>query len=276
MQNDIIYGVEMIEFGVPQTDGTLPTSWTRFENIEEGSVSLTSNQDQKTNIIPEDKDVPIIVLYNPGDPDVFNFALLEISHENLAQLFNVVYDASTSSVQILAERKHANLAIRLTSRVQLGAKKRIIIPNAVCECSWKNAVSKTTLLTISVAASALAWKNADNKDVVYIIQKLNANGEPINSAAAFDTTLDFTTNASVTAESVTGTIAEADSHVKFKFNLVTSPDGTPENMVLKIAGVDVASIDFPSDYDGDTFNFIAHDDTVYVGTFANGNVTLTA
>jgi hypothetical protein len=274
MQNDIVYGVEMIEFGIPQADGSLPTSWTRFENIEDGSVSITSNQDTKTNIIPEDKDVPILVLYTPGDPDVFNFALLEISAINLQTLFNVVYDPTTTKVTVLSKRRHANLAIRLTTRPQFGVKKIFVYPNCMCEATYKNNVTKNALLAIAVAASVLSYKLDDDRDASYTVQKVNEDGTPINSVPTYDTTLDFTSAVSDTAAGVTGTIAAISSVVKLKFNAITSPTGTPANMVVKVAGTEVMSVDFPSDYLGKGFSYTDASAAVHYGNFAAGDVAV--
>lgn len=277
MQNDIVNGVEKIEFGIPGLNGALPTSWTRFENIEDGSVSYTSNQDSKTSITPEDKDTPIITLYTPGDGDVFNFGLLEISPENLQALFNVNYDPATSTITILSQKKYANLAVRLTTRPQMGVKKIFTYRNCQCEVSYNNNFTKNALVSIRVAATIYSFKLGDGvTDALYTIQKVLADGSTIDATPSFDTTIDFTSDASPAAVSgVTATIGATNSTVKFKFNAIDSPSGTPENMVLHLGSSDVASIDFPSDYAGEIFQYIDSAGDPHSGVFTNGTVTLT-
>lgn len=180
MTNDIVYGVEKIEFGISNGDDSVPASVIVFNNIEDGSVSYTSNKDTATSITPEDKDVPILVLYTPGDADTFNFNLLELSKQNLQALFNTVYDEVTSKFTILATKAHSNLWIRLTTRPQFGVKKVFIFPNTICDVSYKNNFTKNALVAIAVVASILAYNDADGNVCAYTIQKVNADGTTID------------------------------------------------------------------------------------------------
>lgn len=273
MTNDIVVGVEKIEIGI-SNGYAVPSTIVVVNNIEDGSVSYTSNKDNSTPIIPEDKDLPIIVLYTPADADTFNFAALEISEQNLAMLMGIVFDPSTSLITVLATKKHANLWIRLTTRPQFGVKKIFVFPNTVCDVAYKNNFTKNALVSIAITASILAYTDANNNVAAYTIQKVNADGSSINGTPSFDTTLDFTSAASVTLHGITGTIAATSSVVKFKFNQISSPVGTPENMVLHLSGDDVISVDFPSDYSGEVWEYIDASSVVYTGTFTNGTINI--
>lgn len=184
MKTDIVHGVESIEFGIPGINGSLPTTWERLENIAEGTVLYTTNTDTKTNITPEDKSAPIIVLYTPGDPDTFNFALLEFSPRNLQLFFNAVFDVATTKLTILGKKKYANLAIRVTSLAVDGIKHRFTYRNTQCLPSYANNFSKDGLVTIAVSADILAWDFTTGGQVVdalYEMESLKEDGSPINS-----------------------------------------------------------------------------------------------
>lgn len=207
MQTDIFNGVESVEFttitnGVPDD-----SNWLVMNNIEDNSVSLTSNKDSETSIIPEDKDVAIIVLYTPGDPDKFNFALLEISAINLQTYFNTIYDAATSKIIILAKKKYANLAVRVTSRPQFGYKIRKTYPNTTCIPSYKNNMTKNALLAIAVEASILPYTDPTSGQLaVYFVEKLNADGTTVDSTPpTVNAGVDQTVSASTATLTATAT-----------------------------------------------------------------------
>lgn len=181
MQTNIINGLEKLEFASLLAGGAIDdSSWVTVEDIEADSVSLTSNADTKTSIIPEDKDTAILVLYVPGDPDLFNFALLQMSPENLAKFFNTVYDPATSTILVQTKRKRANLAIRMTSRPQNGVKKILTFGNTSCEPSYKNNIAKNGLLSLAVAASILPYTTSAG-DTHHSEQLVNEDGTSINS-----------------------------------------------------------------------------------------------
>lgn len=276
MKTDIVYGVEKVEIGLSTGDLTTPGTIVVANNIEDGSVSYTSNKDTSTSIIPEDKDVPLITLFTPGDGDSFNFALLEFSDENLELIMNVLYDPSTSTTVVLAQKKHANLWIRLTTRPQFGVKKVYVFPCTICDVAYKNNFTKNALVSLAITATLSSYTDqTSGQDAIYTMQKVNADGSPINSNPTFDTTLDFTSAVTATAGGITGTIAATNATVKFKFNIISSPSGVPENMVLNLAGNEVMSVDFPSDYLNGTFSYIDSTGAVHPGVFASGNVNLT-
>lgn len=278
MQDEIVYGVESIEIATIGANGVVHDDWTRIENIEEGSVSLTSNADQRTAITPEDKDAPIIFLYTPAtEPDAYNFALLEISPDNLNRFFHIEYDETTSLVTVLSAKKRANLAIRLTTRSQLGVKKIFTYNNTICQPTYKNNITKNGLLAIAIVASILPWKTSSGKDAAYTVQKVLEDGTVIDStpsSGVYDTELVFASSVTDFAEGVTGTVPAIDADLKFQFHRILDPEGAPTNMVLKLSTVTAATIDFPDDYLTKAFKFTDATGTVHSGVFTAGNVTL--
>ncbi|TXK52390.1 hypothetical protein FVR03_01350 [Pontibacter qinzhouensis] len=185
--NDIIYGIEKLEFAPAYDDiANAPASgdWRWVENLAEGSVSYVNNEDTSTPFIPEDKTVPIFTAKTPGDPDTFNFALLEFSQQNFADLFDVDYDAATSTTTVMADRKQASLAIRITTRPANGAKKVITYPNTSVSSTLENPFTKDGLVQIAAVADILAFKLADGRDAKFIMQKVTAEGATIDSTPA--------------------------------------------------------------------------------------------
>jgi hypothetical protein len=204
MNTEIVNGIESIEFGVPGLNYALPSSWTFFNNIADGSVSYTSNKDTETAIIPEDKDVALITLYTPGANDTFNFDLLELSEANYALLFNVIQNTATSSTTVLATKLRANLAIRVTTRAQFGLKKVYVFPNTVCNPTYKNNFTKNALVAISVEAQIYSYVDPDSQqDAVYTMQTVNADGSTIDQTLP---TVSAGANQTLTAGATTATL----------------------------------------------------------------------
>lgn len=222
----LVQGVELLEFAIPNEDGSLVgVDWKRFENVAPGTVSYTGNADTETSIIPEDKDVPIIILSTPGDPDEFNFGLLEISEDNFNVLFNVQYDEATSKVTVLANRKRANLAIRLTTRPVHGRKKVITYPNTSCTTTFVNNFTKDALVEFGVVAAILSFTTEDGKDGIYTIQTVledgsTIDGTPPTASAGADTTSTAATKA------LTGTASAASPKTvsSIKWTPVSGPN----------------------------------------------------
>lgn len=281
-KEEIVNGVESLEIATI-TNGVANNDWIRSHNIADGSASLTTNAETRTEIIPEDKFAPIITLYTPGAADTFNYGLYEISAENLARYFNIIYDPATSTVTTLAKKKHANVAVRMTSLPQYGVKKIFTYKDTLCEASFTGNITKTGLLVISIVASIQTWKTEpteqfpDGQDAVWTMQKVNEDGSVIDSTPApdtFDTIQTFASSTSATSAAVTTTVSTIDADTKLEFNAVIAPSGTPVTMTLKLAGTPVAAVDFPSDYTGHPFRFTDAAGTIHTGVFASGDVTL--
>lgn len=219
MQNktEVAQGVESIEFGRPGANWALPATWLLLNNIADSSVSYTSNKDTETPIIPEDADVALLTLYTPGAADTFNFDLLEMSEANFAWLFNVSQNLATSMTSVLAERLRANVAIRLTTRPQLGLKKQYVFMNTVCNPSYKNNFTKNALVAISVSAAIYSYPDpVTGVETLYTMQTLNADGSvidqtlPVVSAGSPVSVASGTTTATLTGTATadgTNTIA---------------------------------------------------------------------
>ena len=187
VQSYVMGGIEKIEFAPAYTsEAQAPAAgdWRRAENIAPGSVTYTNNADTKTSITPEDKDAPIIVLKTPGDPDSFNFAVLEFSPENVQDLFNAEFDAATSTLTFLAQRKEAALAIRVTTRPLGGTKRVLVYPNTTVTATIENPFTKEGLVQMTASADILSFTTADGKEAVYTHQIVNPDGSTIDATPA--------------------------------------------------------------------------------------------
>lgn len=203
-----VNGVEQIELAVIDEATGVAGDWVRFENIAMDTVVHTTNEDNKTSIFAEDKDVAVAILTDTGDPDTFAFGGLEISTENFAKLFNVEVDLTTSSVTVLAKRREAKLAVRLTTRPINGVKKIITYPNTQCSTVWSGNFTKNSLMVIQVTASLLAFMSVGGKDAIYTMQTVKSDGSVINGV--LPTVSAGTDSTSTTAtKALTGTATAA-------------------------------------------------------------------
>lgn len=180
---ELVNGVESIEFATFLPDGTVDTaSWVKGNNFADGTVVYTSNADTLTSIIPEDKDTAIFTIATPGDPDTFNFNCFELSVANYQRFFNVDFDPATTTLTVLAQKKRANLAIRLTTRPVNGVKKIYTYSNTQCDVTYAENFTKEALVQLAVAASIMSYPvliGAETKDAIYTLQTVNADGSVI-------------------------------------------------------------------------------------------------
>lgn len=84
----------------------------------------------------------------------------------------------------------------------------------------------------------------------------------------------FATLTTDTDAGVTTTVSATDADLKMEFNSIASPSGLPNTMILRIATVQVATVDFPSDYANTYFRFTSAAGTAYVKQFKDGTVNL--
>lgn len=221
----IVQGVETIELAVIDDATGIAGAWVRAENIAPGTVQYTSNSDTETSIIPEDKDVAIIVLSTPGDPDQFLFGLLELSDENYAKLFNVEQDLTTSTTTVLATRKKANLAVRLTTRPVNGVKKIFLYPNTQCTTTYVNNFTKDALVQLGVAANILSYTSVGGKDAIYSVQTVKADGTVINGTPpAVSAGANSTTTAATKALTGTVTPVSPKTIAAYQWTQVSGPN----------------------------------------------------
>jgi hypothetical protein len=244
MATEVVYGVESIWLGTPGPNGQLATDFVKISNIEDGSVSYTTNADTKTNIIPEDKDVPLIVLYTPGDPDTFNFGLLEMNEANYQKLFNTEFNAATSLITVLATRKQTPLAIKLITRPQFGVKKIFIFQNTLAAVTLKNNFTKNALVSISVVASVLSFKSPAGADAIYTVQTVDAvtglpeDSTPPVASAGTDITVSSGTTSSLVG---TGTATSPKTIVSQLWEQISGPNtsvlATPTALTCAVSGL---------------------------------------
>lgn len=244
MATEIVYGVQSVELGTPGANGALATDFVKIENIEDQSVSYTSNADTKTNIIPEDKDVPLIVLFTPGNPDTFNFGLLEISVANMQKLFNTEVDLANGIVTVLASRKQTPLAIRITTRPQFGIKRIFVFQNTLATVTWKGNFTKNALVSVSVVADLLSFKTTSGADAIFTIQTVDAttgvaeNETPPTVSAGTDQTAISTTTATLTG---TASAAGSKTIVSQLWTKKSGPSGvaitTPSALSTGLTGL---------------------------------------
>lgn len=220
----IVQGVETLELAVIDPITAVIGTYVRAENVAPGTVNYTSNADTQTSIIPEDKDTAIYVLTTPGDPDVFNFGLLELSEQNYALLFNVAQDIATSTTEVLANRKTASLAIRLTTRPINGVKKIFTYPNTTCTTTYVNNFTKDALVQLGIAANVLSYVASNGKDAIYKVQTVKADGSVINGTPpAVNAGANSTTTVSTKALTGTATPVSPKTVASIQWSQVSGP-----------------------------------------------------
>jgi hypothetical protein len=161
MATYVVGGVEKIELAPAFfTEAGVSTAvWTQVEYIAPDTVVYTKNADTETDLVPEDKDTAFITFYTPGEADTIAFGILQQYPTIMAMLFNQEYVAATSKTTILAKRKVANLAIKITTRsMKDGRKQTIVMPNVAFTTTFVNNLSKTTVQQLLLTGKVQSFK----------------------------------------------------------------------------------------------------------------------
>lgn len=92
----------------------------------------------------------------------------------------------------------------------------------------------------------------------------------------FDTVQTFATDTEATSAGVTSTVPATDADIKFEFNAISSPSGTPftMNVKLTVGGPNVVVVSAPSEYLSQPFRFTDVSGVPHNGTFASGDVVV--
>lgn len=185
MATYVVGGVEKIELAPAffTEAGAGTAVWVRAENVAPDTVTYTKNADTATDLVPEDKDVAFITFYAPGEPDTIVFGLLEHHPTIMAMLFNQEYVATTSKTTMLAKRKVANLAVKITTRsMKDGRKQIIVIPNVNFETTIVNNLSKTAAQQLLLTGKIGSFKTTtSNLDAIVIKTWVTDANAPIDS-----------------------------------------------------------------------------------------------
>jgi hypothetical protein len=178
-------GVEKIELAPAFfTEAGVGTAvWTQAEFVAPDTVVYTKNADTETDLVPEDKDVAFITFYTPGEADTIAFGLLQHHPTIMAMLFNQEYTAATSKTTMLAKRKVANLAIKITTRsMKDGRKQTIVMPNVAFTTTIVNNLSKTALQQLLLTGKVGSFKTTTtNLDAISIKTWITDSGAVIDS-----------------------------------------------------------------------------------------------
>lgn len=156
-----IGGVEKIELAPAFfTQAGLATAvWVRALNVVEDTTLYTENSDTETEIVPADSDSAFLFLATPGEADQVQFGLLELHPTIQAMLYNQEYVATTSTTTMLAKRKVANLAIKITTRsIKDGRKQTVVIPNVFFRTAATGNYNKTSAVQILITGKVSTFK----------------------------------------------------------------------------------------------------------------------
>lgn len=184
----IVGGVESLWFAPAFQDyanAPAGSAWKKIEDLREGTVVYTPGSDNPIEFIPEDKDVAIVSLSGQGEPDTFAFSRMSMPIEDYADFFNVETDMATSTTFELAQRKVANLAIRLITRPIDGVKAEIIFPNTdVRTTDDDGPFTKGDIVQVSSTATVKSFKTPSGADGKKYKRFTNADGTSIDSTPA--------------------------------------------------------------------------------------------
>lgn len=184
MATYVVAGVEKIEYAPASPVGVVTESaWKTIENIAPGSVKFTENQQTKSSIIPEDKDVAFVNFYAPAEGDFYTLGVLEQNPTLIQELYNVKYTAAKTLLEYKAIKKIPNLALRFTTRsIKDGRKTIITAYNTEVQTGTDGNLTKDAVEQKVLTATLNTYRPAgETEDYLYSKQTVKADGTVIDS-----------------------------------------------------------------------------------------------
>lgn len=178
-------GIEKLRIGAAKStpDATVPTTGmidiTDF--INPGSVTRTKNRDNIERLIADGKSVAYVTFRTPGDPNTIAIALLDQNPEVEQLLSNIVYDAATTTITELADRKLANICIEITTAPLNGKKCIIFIPNVDASLSTADPLTFNNVEKFVIDGEIKSYMTTDNKEAISIKKWVTPAGTAIDS-----------------------------------------------------------------------------------------------
>ena len=204
----IMKGVETVEWGTGNKFGIV-SDWSRVENIQPDSVQRTLTNGTVAGFIPEDKDTALFKIVTAAENSgTITIGLAEQKPADMQKLFNVIYDALTTQLVVLAKEKLAHLAIRLTSRPVNGRKRILTYMSIDTQTGLANNIAKGVNEYLAITGTVNSWTYL-GQDAVYIDQWVNEDGSIINSAPATVSAGTPTQTATTNPKVLTGTATPA-------------------------------------------------------------------
>ncbi len=155
----------------------------QLEFIANDTVAYTRNSDTQTDLTAEDKDVPVLTFFVPGEADQIAIGVLQQKPEIMAMLENIVYTPATTKIVNLAKRKVANLMIEITTRSMKDNRKQIIVlPNVQVVTTYTGNLTKAGVQQILLTGKVGTFTTtADSKDAISIKTWVTEAGAAIDS-----------------------------------------------------------------------------------------------
>ncbi|MEX6691258.1 hypothetical protein QTN47_27360 [Danxiaibacter flavus] len=267
MAKKAFYGLEYIKMGNVAPDGGMGTSLTTLGGIVEGTPILEVPEGTTTDFNIEDSDEPYYSVTVPGKKTL-KLSVYDIDVYILQKLWGgtVIPGATQTDPptwQAPASQPQIEQSVEIKHR--LGGVIKIARGKVVTTSQLK--FQKNGLGQLDLTITILAPEKSG-------VPSWSMTAGTTDTPLTFDTAQTFTSVANKTDFGVTTTLPATNATVKFEFNKVASPSGTPMSMNIKAGGVQVALVDFPSDYNGQPFRFTNSSGTKYTGNFTNGDFIL--
>lgn len=178
-------GIEKLRIGPGVKTATLPTTGmidvTGY--ITPNSVVRTKNADTIERIIPDGKSVAYVTYTTPGNPDTIVISLLDQNPELQQLMSNVVYDAATTTITELAQRKLADICIEITTLPEDGKKCVITIPSVAATLSTADPLTYNNVEKFVINGELQSFSTVDG-DAISVKKWVHEDGSVLVSTPA--------------------------------------------------------------------------------------------
>jgi hypothetical protein len=172
MATNALVGIDTIEYGTVQGDGSMPTSMTAaFGQLVPDSVVLTFDEPAKTDIYVEGQDAPYITIPDPNRVRSLAFRVRDMQPDTLTLFFGG--SVATNKWSAPVSETAIFYAIKAKSKVYDTTYYTVDIPKALILASMDGKMYKTETSEVSIKADVQAVDNAGTPVSPIQISKTN-------------------------------------------------------------------------------------------------------
>lgn len=184
MSTFVVGGIEKIRYAPASLTGViLEAAWKEMPYVAVGTVQMTKNIGTKGTIKQEDGNKTFINTFQPAEGDILTIGLLQQDPAIVQELFDVEYDAATTTTEYFAGEKIAHLAFEITTVPMKDGRKCVVtIYNNDVQTGYTNNLTADQVEQLALTASINGYRKAgDTKDKVYTKKFVLADGTTIDS-----------------------------------------------------------------------------------------------
>lgn len=236
-------GIKKVLIGPASTSTTLTSQIDITEYIAPGTLTRTKNVDNKERIVADGKNYAYVTFKTPGDPDRIGFSLLDQNPAIETLLSAILYDAATSTITELADRKIAEISMEIHTDLKNGKMAIIKVPSIEATMGTADPITFNNVEKFVIIGDIAPFTASTGEQALSVKQWFDASGNAINATPPTVSAGAANQTASTNPKVLTGTATAASPKtiVSQLWTVVSGPNvptmATPTALSNSVSGL---------------------------------------